>query len=304
MYERFLSEVAIGSFLDICYLEDEIKSPDFDETGEKVFIPNTMAGKFLDSEIPSVAEMGVIKTIYSHKNQSEILNRFYELVEDAQLFVFEEFEKEPELQRNERGKLVVPVEIDLPFKTCAFEVYPRLDDTKFAVLIHEKSPKLYEVFVMSLMRKSGKISASYYRPGSSYKSWETTLHIDALLQRLSREEAGMEEINIREKVGIGQNRRRLGIIKLIRIAPTAARSKVAALGKKQIDWSHRWFVRGHWRKATGLGKDRSGNYVVQGFTWVVSHEKGPEEAALVAKKTRLIKAVPRADTYESDQANL
>lgn len=58
---------------------------------------------------------------------------------------------------------------------------------------------------------------------------------------------------------------------------------------RNIDWSHRWEVRGHWRKCATIGKDREGKYGVKGFTWVSSHERGPEDAPLI-KKTRIIHA--------------
>lgn len=56
---------------------------------------------------------------------------------------------------------------------------------------------------------------------------------------------------------------------------------------KNIDWSHRWEVRGHWRKIEGLGKNREGLYQVKDFTWVKNHTKGPAEALLVQKTRRI-----------------
>lgn len=50
-----------------------------------------------------------------------------------------------------------------------------------------------------------------------------------------------------------------------------------------VDWSHRWEVRGHWRKITGIGKDREGKAGVRGFTWVVPHVKGSEDLPLIKK---------------------
>ncbi|MGH1348736.1 MAG: hypothetical protein ACRBN8_44785 [Nannocystales bacterium] len=42
----------------------------------------------------------------------------------------------------------------------------------------------------------------------------------------------------------------------------------------KVDWTHKWQVRGHWRKVDGIGKDRSGSYQVKGATWVNPHQKG------------------------------
>lgn len=59
---------------------------------------------------------------------------------------------------------------------------------------------------------------------------------------------------------------------------------------RSVDWSHRWEVRGHWRKIEGLGKNREGHYEVKNFTWVKSHTKGPEASPLI-KKTRVVMPV-------------
>lgn len=50
-----------------------------------------------------------------------------------------------------------------------------------------------------------------------------------------------------------------------------------------LDWSHRWEVRGHWRHVRGIGKDRAGDYIVYGFTWVKDFVKGPQDKPLVVK---------------------
>jgi hypothetical protein len=55
---------------------------------------------------------------------------------------------------------------------------------------------------------------------------------------------------------------------------------------QHIDWSHRWEVRGHWRKVSGIGKDSTGEYCVNGFTWVKDQERG-KQGVPVTKKTRI-----------------
>lgn len=42
---------------------------------------------------------------------------------------------------------------------------------------------------------------------------------------------------------------------------------------KNIEWSHSWKVRGHWRKTNNLGKDRNGLRNQVGRTWVVPSVK-------------------------------
>ncbi len=59
---------------------------------------------------------------------------------------------------------------------------------------------------------------------------------------------------------------------------------------RHIDFSHRFAVRGHWRiKEGGLGKDRNGDYCINGFTWVNECEKGPEDLPLI-RKTRVFES--------------
>lgn len=57
----------------------------------------------------------------------------------------------------------------------------------------------------------------------------------------------------------------------------------------QIDWSHRWEVRGHWRKVSGIGKNRNGDYVIPQHTWVKDFVKGPENKVLIKKKRVLLR---------------
>lgn len=53
-----------------------------------------------------------------------------------------------------------------------------------------------------------------------------------------------------------------------------------------IEYSHRFEVRGHWRRLpeNKIGKDREENYCIKGYTWVSSYVKGPEDAVLIKKK--------------------
>lgn len=58
----------------------------------------------------------------------------------------------------------------------------------------------------------------------------------------------------------------------------------------KIKYSHRFEVRGHWRKLSSeekIGKDRNGEYNINGFTWVNEFEKGDKELPLI-EKTRII----------------
>lgn len=68
---------------------------------------------------------------------------------------------------------------------------------------------------------------------------------------------------------------------------TESEKHIAFTGTKVI--SHAFKVRGHWRtleNSEALGKDRQGNRIVKGFTWVTEYIKG-DESNLV-KKVRIV----------------
>jgi len=105
-------------------------------------------------------------------------------------------------------------------------------------------------------------------------------YADRLLRRSS---LGTERINLRIKSKINGVSEFKKINRIIRICPKGA-LQPKPLFSSSIDWSHRWEVRGHWRKFEGMGKDRLGHSrTVNGFTWVIPHVKGPEDKILVPK---------------------
>lgn len=42
---------------------------------------------------------------------------------------------------------------------------------------------------------------------------------------------------------------------------------------RELEWTHCFSVSGHWRKVKNIGKDRNGDYCVDGYTWVKPCEK-------------------------------
>lgn len=110
----------------------------------------------------------------------------------------------------------------------------------------------------------------------------------------SRTEYGETPANFVLKKGVGKAASRTEIRKIVHIRPYKSQATQEYDGLP-IDWSHRWKVRGHWRKIHTVGKNREGEYGVHGFTWVVDHVKGPEDAPLVEKTYVLdSEAFPRA----------
>lgn len=115
--------------------------------------------------------------------------------------------------------------------------------------------------------------------------------VKELLKRFNSERVGTQFTNkkLQVKTPTGEKFKRT-INKLIHITPKSNFRKYQSDNKLDIDWSHRWFSRGHWRrlKPTSLGKNRDGEYVEMGRTWVSESIKGPEGKPLVADKIRLV----------------
>ena len=61
---------------------------------------------------------------------------------------------------------------------------------------------------------------------------------------------------------------------------------IKSIGK--LEYSHAFKVRGHWRRIDekSVGKDRTGNYKIKGFTWVIDHIRGQGE---LVNRVRIVK---------------
>jgi hypothetical protein len=98
---------------------------------------------------------------------------------------------------------------------------------------------------------------------------------------------GKEYSPQRLRVGSGKDRKLLRVKNILHVAMKKERRSYAKSIGKEINWSHRWEVMGHWRKVATVGKDRRGNYTVKGFTWVEPHEKGAKNKPVI-KKVRVV----------------
>lgn len=201
------------------------------------------------------------------------------------------------------------------------------------MLMHEKSPGLYDVFVMEIYGdlKDEELAAEEFPsactraqfpfPQAPFpKTAEMSIrfmgitvfrNLDAYTDYAGGESPPMlEMINrwlqvVNEGVVTHEDTEEVMLIpradrphkktpyvlrRIVRILPKDAKrhSKLEPITMRGvINWSHRWEVRGHWRKVAGLGKDRAGEYVVPHFTWVKEFEKGPLDKQLVVK-TRVL----------------
>jgi hypothetical protein len=121
------------------------------------------------------------------------------------------------------------------------------------------------------------------------------------IARLNTEKAGAVKTNERIKVrnARGENEH-YKIRRVIHIVPKDQVSSYAKENKLNIDFSHRWFVRGHWVcfwtdetktkiDLSKVGKNRAGEYVEVGRTWRTEHIKGPDHKPLI-RKTRIVQS--------------
>jgi hypothetical protein len=109
--------------------------------------------------------------------------------------------------------------------------------------------------------------------------------VEDFIKRMNTEKTGLKNVREAIKVGNGDNKRTHRIRRIVYVMP---KKEAAVCGERDVDWSHRWFVRGHWRTVNGVGKDRAGDYCVSGYTWVSEYLKGPEGLPVVANKTRVV----------------
>ena len=242
-----------------------------------------------------------------HNDSVKMRDRFADSYAQSRFFVFNT--RPPEIKdiviRHHDGVAGHPI-LDLPFSVCLFEMLGgpiavfdkgNLKRLIMAMLVSEVRPGAYNYFVLEGVTEyleKGKIEL-----GVAYLPWEwkdddALFEYHALVRemvdqlRASDNAIGTIKQKEHVKIGHGPERRKHKIREVIFITPTKQKASAGLVLGKEVDWTHRWEVRGHWRKTTGIGKDREGQYCVNGLTWVVPHEKGPDDKPVV-RKQRLVK---------------
>jgi hypothetical protein len=183
-------------------------------------------------------------------------------------------------------------EFDAPFPIFSIEFAgeyhisvdeePYNDHHISALLIMELRPKEYAIFVHMCGDKIDMVMAGGHKIAAFANM------VADLLARLNTGSLGKVEIEGRLTLPKpGNPKKRLNFIKDHVFIVGARNNRPDVYGTRPIDWSHRWEVRGHWRRIEGVGKDRAGRYLVPGYTWVGAHVKGPEDTPLV-RKTRIV----------------
>lgn len=197
-------------------------------------------------------------------------------------------------------------ELFLPFKNCFFS---RGDDHEMVYMHDRSQPEpllVYGIHIVERGFRTYDINVFGAFPSSGpliFKPNEHTIKIiqkliDLFLQVVNRFPiATVESDKIKYKIK-GQGIRFLKPNSTIYISTKEKREAKYQYEGKKTTWFRRFAKRGHWRRFfiegteeidySKTGKDREGNYVVKGMTWVVDHIVGPDDAPLM-KQTRVVK---------------
>lgn len=198
--------------------------------------------------------------------------------------------------------------LDLPFKKCFFEMGPDKDDksvdisvTQFSgkdvkicgIYIKETSPRNYHINFLA-WHYSEEIKDYRYMVGMEVPHSILKSHflgiIQALLKRMYSEEVGEAKPRLYLKAKTSKGKIEARINKVVFIGRKQETDRIEDTSTSKVSWSHRWRVRGHWRtlkSPQSIGKGRDESEIVYGFTWVIPHVKGPEDALLI-EKTRIV----------------
>lgn len=234
---------------------------------------------------------------------SAATDNFFSVVEECQSFVFESFCMAEKSLADHVPPDSVP---SAPFKVFSIEVR-----NGFVCRIKDSSPvdeRLSKVVCLLAVEALPGVTGAFValaedgcRTVVLYLGHLLNDVIESYVAKLKASEIGLEQVRERIKIGAGASKRIHTIRRIIRVARKGRSEGVPSLGGGRIDWSHRWLVRGHWRRHPGLGKDRNGDYCIDGFTWVVDHEKGPDDAPLVGGKVRLVSSPPPPTEPPTDE---
>jgi len=273
---------------------------------------------FLFDLIKEVRKNGFDKFVFDAPNPEnpfvdptpQEVAHFYEIVKDVKPFLVMESVEDLDLKDS-----LIPGNdnnldyLDLPFKTCSFEAPKHMlsmgegVNELRCILVNETGPRQYEIYVCvrhdgqdligkmefsleDMIRITNVLTKNLdISNGTDFFFSCYVLALKNCLHLLHKVSVGSISVRERTKLGKGHNKTYLKIKQLLVIAKK--RSGGVTVNGKEVDFSHRWFVRGHWRKVKALGKNREGEYVVKGYTWVTEHAAGPENKPLV-NKTRVV----------------
>lgn len=222
-------------------------------------------------------------------------SHFWEVAEICQPFVFtiEGETKVPPEIIDEAGNTLYKT-FDAPFPVFSIEILngdvtvpsfmDAFEDRQFythCILVWEIEPRRYAYYVLGTVDTGGRVKTFVYQTRT------LDALVEAFVDRINSQACGTEKVRERVKIGTGKTKKIHTIRQIVHVRPKSKRPERTEESGREIDWSHRWWRRGHWRQTAKLGKNREGVYCVEGFTWVSEHEVGPDDKPLI-RKTRIV----------------
>ena len=186
--------------------------------------------------------------------------------------------------------------LDLPFSSVAFEYeieHGIGGEIKCLLGAVERGFNSYTMFSVVLF-KDGRLKFDWYNDDGSmnreqertYVLIKNTLRACCAYLKESRIAEDPQTLNRVKILKEGRKKKVYPISSVTYIVPKKNTVSFERKMGRSFDWSHSFEVRGHWRKIKGIGKDREGQYCINGFTWVSPSVKGKGD---LVKKIRVIK---------------
>jgi hypothetical protein len=185
--------------------------------------------------------------------------------------------------------------INLPFDSCFYEIdkgamfgFDDADGTEIAILglfITQFTPSQFKASLLASTKGRSFILSPEAIDPVIMNHILGTVYI--LTERFHSEHKGMASPRTSVKTRNTDGSKHFHRIN--KVVYVSGKKSAASFGmeEREIDWSHRWEVRGHWRRIEGLGRDRHDQQIVKGYTWVKNYVKGDPSLPLV-KKVRFV----------------
>lgn len=265
----------------------------------------------IEEMINHVKRAGVFD-IQVRNNSQRLVGRFFRAVEQVKPFLLMPNDSENTGYLPD-GSEESHIEFSSPFDCISIEIYGKntyltIEHPNDEVFMRIKS-LVYndiseDIFAFSeIVDKSTMVGSSvvlHYHSSEhegTNKAYRSLLAaVKVFIDRINREKTGKEEKNISIAYRHSGSKiyKSIDINSVIYISPDKSElQKISTLGNK-IDYSHRFFRRGHWMKQDPefIGKDRHGVRNQKGRTWRVEAEVGDKSLPLI-NKTRVVLNAPQ-----------
>jgi len=239
--------------------------------------------------------MKYLKMLEICKDQKQV--KVLSHISKAMPFVFDTVEETSEILVAERSV----EKVDLPFPVCSFEMlgegetflfvdkYTGTELHIYCIVAEELEPGKIIYHVVSTLGVEYIKYDCFHPDDFGRNKWlMVNMMVDSLLQQLKNGQHGHTSPRTVFKWKDGGEKKQVRINKVIHVRPRNGSEAGKETGTRNVTWSHAFWVMGHWRTISGIGKNRDGEYRVSGKTWVEAFVKNSELGDPV-KKIRLVR---------------